>query len=92
MGHAYYLLRQHENAIQMFERAFSLNPDWWPSHVFSTICFVELGRIEDARASAERVLEAQPTFSVEHWVPNLPYKDRGDINRWADGLREAGLK
>jgi len=92
MGHAYYLMRQHENAIEMFGRAFSLNPDWWPSHVFSAICFVEMGRIDDARASAEKVLELQPTFSVEYWVPNMPYKNQGDIDRWADGLRKAGLK
>jgi adenylate cyclase len=92
LGHAYYLLNQHENAVEMFERAFRLNPDWWPSQVFSTICFVEMGRMDDAGASAEKVLEGQPTFSVEYWEPNMPYKNQGDVDRWADGLRRAGLK
>jgi adenylate cyclase len=91
LGHAYYLLGRHEEAVEMFERAFGLNPDWWPSHVFSAICFVEMGRIGDARASVEKVFEAQPTFSVEHWEANMPYRKQGDLDRWAKGLRKAGF-
>ena len=48
--------------------------------------------MEDARAAAAKALEAQPTFSVEHWEGNVPYKNQGDKDRWADALRKAGLK
>jgi adenylate cyclase len=91
-GHAHYLMRQNEKAVEMFERAFYLNPNWWPSHVFLAICFAEMGRSEEARASLEKVFQAQPAFSVEHWAANMPYRKQSDLDRWAAGLRKAGFK
>lgn len=92
LGHSLYLSGRQDEAVEAFEKATSLNPDWFPSHVFSAICFAEMGCMEEARASARKVLEAQPAFSVEHWEGNIPYKNQGDTDRWADGLRKAGMK
>lgn len=92
LGHSFYLSGRLDEAVEAFEKATSLNPDWFPSHVFSAICFAEMGRMEEAQASLRKVLEAQPTFSVEHWEGNIPYKNQGDTGRWADGLRAAGMK
>ena len=66
LGHAYYLIRRYDEALEAFERAHNLNPDWWPSHVYSAVCYVEMGQIGKAKAEAAKVIKAQPTFSIEH--------------------------
>lgn len=92
LGHAYYQTRQHDLALEAFERALNLNPDWWPSHVLSAVCYVELGKIEEAQAAAAKAMEAQPTFSTEHWNKYIPYKNQEDADRMFGALRKTGIK
>ncbi|MFC1823406.1 tetratricopeptide repeat protein [Thermodesulfobacteriota bacterium] len=92
LGQAYYLERQYDKAIDAFERAFHLNPDWFPSHIYLSACYAELDRIEDAQAAVAQVMKAQPTFSIEHWRMHVPYKNQADVDRWINALRKAGLK
>jgi adenylate cyclase len=92
LGHAYYLAKKHDKAIEAFERAINLNPNWWPSHVYSAACYAELGRGEEAHTSAENVMKAQASFSLGHWEKHVPYKKQSDVDRWISSLHMAGLK
>ena len=51
-----------------------------------------LGRLDEARAEAERIRAAQPDFDAETWArESLPDRRPEDIELFIRGLRAAGL-
>ena len=56
------------------------------------VCYVELGRQEEAQAEAVEILRVYPQFSVEAWQPYLPYKDPAMLERELAALRKAWLR
>jgi adenylate cyclase len=92
LGHAYFLAGRYEQAIAALERSLNRNPNFWPSHVYIAAGYVELGREEEARAQAKKLLKIHPDFSMESGEQRLPYKDQSVLERLGDSLRRAGLK
>jgi adenylate cyclase len=92
LGHAYFLAGQYEEAIEALERALNRNPNLWPAHVYVAASYVQLGREEEARVHAEKLLKIYPHFSMESGEQRLPYKDERVLERLGDSLRKAGLK
>ncbi len=95
LGHAYRSAGQCEKAIVPIKRALSLNPAIIPARVNLAVCYIELGREEEARAEAAEVLRRNPSFSVETaWrKENQPFKDPTPIlERLYAAARKAGLK
>jgi len=92
LGHAYYLAGQYDEAIAALKRTLIRNPNFWPAHVYLAASYIELGRDEEARAEAEKILRINPRFSLEGKGKKLPYKDRSVIERLGKSLRKAGLK
>jgi TolB-like protein len=92
LGHAHFLAGRYEEAIAVLERVLNRNPNVWPAHVYITASYVELGREEEARAQAEKLLKIHPHFSMESAEQKVPYKDQGVLERLGDSLRKAGLK
>ena len=56
-----------------------------------TASLAHLGRLDEARAHAMRLLERFPNFSISHWAEVPPYRDRTTLEHFMDGLRQAGL-
>ena len=54
--------------------------------------YIELGRVEDARASAAEVLKIKPKITLKWLAKMLPWKNKADVNRLIEDLRKAGLK
>ncbi len=54
-------------------------------------CYVELGRLDDAKAEIAKLLEARPDITVSKIGLWLPYKDRSLRDRVNAALIEAGL-
>ena len=50
-----------------------------------------LGRTEAAQAAWAEVLEINPDYSVRKKARVLPYTNPEDWNRFAEGLRKAGV-
>jgi hypothetical protein len=50
-----------------------------------------LDRQGEAEASAKKVLEINPNFSIKNESKKWPYKNQADIKLFADALRKAGL-
>ncbi|MEE9612587.1 MAG: adenylate/guanylate cyclase domain-containing protein [Desulfatiglandales bacterium] len=92
LGHAYFLLGQHEEAIETLKRALNRNPDFWVAHVYLAASYSELGRQEEARAEVSEVVRLRPQISSEDWRQRLPYKDQAVVERLIESLRKAGLK
>jgi adenylate cyclase len=96
LGHAYRSAGQCEKAIVPIKQALSLNPAIIPARVNLAVCYVELGREEEARAEAAEVLRRNPSFSVEAaWrKENQPFKADPTpiLERLYAAARKAGLK
>ncbi len=59
---------------------------------FLALTYAELGRMEEARAMAQKVLEVNPSFSAKGWVNgSLDYKDRAKSEHALATLRQLGL-
>jgi adenylate cyclase len=50
-----------------------------------------LGRMEEARAAMVTFRELEPQASIELYARTEPFKRKGDLGRYLDGLRKAGL-
>ncbi len=51
----------------------------------------ELGRQDEAREAARDVLRQEPDFSIKAYTNGLSYRNPADLERIANGLRQAGL-
>lgn len=67
-------------------------PDYRYTHVMRAIAYAQLGRVHEAAASVQRILELEPQFA-KNMVPDLQASSvHPDLIRAiADGLRKAGL-
>jgi adenylate cyclase len=92
MGHAYRGLKQYEEAIASYKKAFEGKPNYWMPRVFLAATYSMAGRDEMARAEAAEVLRINPKFSLIKLSRSLPYKDKEYLNKAIDGMRKAGLK
>jgi adenylate cyclase len=61
MGH--FLRGRYEDAAMAIRRAIRSKPGFSISHMFLAAALAKLGRMDEARAAAERVLQLQPNFS-----------------------------
>ncbi len=92
LGHAYYLLERHEEAIAAFKHSLTWNPNFLPAHARLAAVYSELGHAEEARAEVAMVLQISPNFSLAGLRQRFPYKDPRVLERLLAALRKAGLK
>jgi TolB-like protein len=91
LGTAYRLTGQTDRAIGAFEAAIKRTADYLAPHVGLASTLGEIGRKEDAKASAIEILRLDPDFSIKKYMRGLTYKNPADMARFEDGLRKAGL-
>ncbi len=59
---------------------------------FLALTYADMGRMEEARAMAQKVLEVNPSFSAKGWVNfQLDYKDGTKSEHALATLRQLGL-
>ncbi len=75
-GFAYHTLGRYDEAIASLERARARNPKGVVSPSLLAITYADMGRMEEARAMAQEVLELSPSFSAKSFVKFLAFKDR----------------
>jgi len=92
LGHAYFLMKQYEEAIGAFNRALNLNPNFYPSHFYLIASFSEQDQETEARFHLAQLLSKWPEGSLEAARQRLPYKDESVLQRLIDALEKAGFK
>ncbi|MEF2554043.1 adenylate/guanylate cyclase domain-containing protein [Aurantimonas sp. A2-1-M11] len=88
LGGAYYKLYRYDEAMQAIQ---SMQNPTEGRRVLAA-CYAQLGRLDDARFEAEKVLKAHPGFRVEHWANVLPDRLQSDVEHFVEGLQKAGLR
>ena len=92
LGCAYWMLGQYEEAISICKEGLKRNPDDMFTHMALAVSYIETGNVEEAHTSAAEVLRINPKVSLDWLAKMLPWKNKDQVARWIDDLREAGLK
>lgn len=87
LGGAYFNLRRYPEAINVLERMHT------PAEGRRLLAasYAYLGRMDEAKFQAAKVLEAHPNFSLKHWEKIQPDKNSDDTAHFVEGLKKAGL-
>jgi adenylate cyclase len=90
-GEAYHALGQYEEAIPAFKRARTRDPKSPVPVVWLLMSYADLGRAEEARATAQELFKLAPQFPVKRFVQGMEYKDRTEVEKRLASLRKLGM-
>jgi TolB-like protein/Tfp pilus assembly protein PilF len=86
---AYYVAGRYEEALSLTEVLATRFPDDVTLHVNRVAALVQLGRMDEARAGAQRVRELSPLFQVDYMGTRFARAEH--TAKLQEGLRKAGL-
>jgi adenylate cyclase len=92
IGSAHHLLRNYEEAVPALKKVLSISPRNAFARFTLIVNYVEMGRLEDARAEAEELLMIDPKWDFKEWLKTLPFKDFEVTKRWTEAIRKVGLE
>ena len=90
-GVALHLVGRKEDAVASYKKAIALKANHVHPHAFLSAVYVDLGRMDDARASAEAVLQLNPKFTATRFMQSHSLHDLERDNRFKNLLISAGL-
>jgi adenylate cyclase len=90
LGLAYYLKERYDDAVRILQQGLAKKPDFVGHLIVLTAAYAQLGRTEDAKLSAQKVLRRHPFFEVESYA--TIFQNLSNRKHLRDGLRKAGMK
>jgi tetratricopeptide (TPR) repeat protein len=87
---SYFHTRRYEQAHEASRCSVQLNPRFSVSRAFLTAILIGLGRTDDAKAEAERVIALDPTFSIRRFGVTVGIEPTV-FTPLANAWRQAGL-
>ncbi|MDB5527064.1 MAG: adenylate cyclase [Devosia sp.] len=90
IGFGNFLLGRHEDAVAAGRRAVELNPGFSILHGWLTAPLVRLGRLDEAKASAARLMALDMHFSIGRWSAAVGIAP-GIMGDLTDAMQTAGL-
>ena len=90
LAYAHLFTGRHQEAAEYAERAVQANPGLDVSHALLVACLVELGRLEEARHAAGRLMATFPTFRIAR-RRRAGFRDAARFEAYLAALRRAGL-
>jgi DNA-binding SARP family transcriptional activator/TolB-like protein len=85
------LKHDYEAAVIAGRAVTELNPSFsaaWKPYVAA---LGQAGRLDEAAAARHRLLAIEPDFTIERFMASAPFEREGDRERYAAGLRLAGI-
>jgi hypothetical protein len=56
------------------------------------VAYVEMGRLEEAKAEAEGWLMIDPKWDFKVWLKTSPFKGPEVTERWVEAIKKVGLE
>jgi adenylate cyclase len=81
LGHAYYLMRRNEKAIDELKKVAQENPNFLAAHAYLAVLYTEQGRGQEAREAWEKARQLMPDASPSTIRQQLPYRRAADVDR-----------
>ncbi len=86
------LLERYDEAIDSYQKAAALEPDYPTSYYGLAVAYGALGRNKEARAAAEAFRKVAPHLSsLQEYARRHPYKDPAVNERWIEALNKVGI-
>jgi TolB-like protein len=92
MGYACFTAGQYEESISNLKKSIESFGSGVNRNPFLIASYSMLGRMEEAKESAQQWLKANPSFTLSSWGFGRLYKRPEDRERLHEALRKAGLK
>jgi adenylate cyclase len=83
--------RRYEEAVAVCRQLLQREPNHVLAHLTLAATFVEMEKMEEARAEIIEVLRIDPKYTVKVVPRSFPWKDQAEIDLLIDSLRKAGL-
>ncbi len=83
---------RYEEAVAVCRQLLQREPNHVLAHLTLAATFVEIEKMEEARAEIAEVLRIDPKYTVKVVPRSFPWKDQAEVDRLIDSLRKAGLK
>jgi len=90
-GVTLHLVGRKEEAIQSFKKAITLNPAHVLPQAFLTAVYADLGRIEEAKTTANEVIRLEPKFTATRLIQSHTLHDPAKDARFRNLMHRAGL-
>jgi TolB-like protein/tetratricopeptide (TPR) repeat protein len=90
-GRALFNLHRYGEAISRLERIRTSQPRHANALAHAAACYAALGRLDEARATAEEVGRASPGYTLSHAREFVPYADPGERAHFLENLARTGL-
>jgi adenylate cyclase len=91
LGHAYFLIKDYDQAIFTFEKAVEQDSGFWPSYLLLAACYNIKGMKEESRKAVKRALEENKNLPNEKWEQLLPYKNPAAIQQMIKTLKKLAI-
>ena len=91
LGTAHLIAGRTERALPILLRAVKENQNYASGYRFLTLAFTRLGRHEEARAAARRLLEIEPAYRVSRSSRIRPWSEPAFIAEFEAAQLQAGL-
>jgi len=82
---------RYEEAVDWAKKSIEENPRFAGAYRVLTAACGQLGRIDEAKVALDELLRQMPGLTVQATRQQVPLKRPGDLGRYLDGLRKAGL-
>ena len=90
-GVALHLVGRKEEVVGSFRKAIALKPNNIHPHAFLTAVYADLGRMDEAKATAKEVMRLNPKFSATRFMQSHTFHDPARDNVFVDLLMRADL-
>jgi tetratricopeptide (TPR) repeat protein len=71
---------KHTEAIEAYQRALEISPDWEDALHALAMAYMSAGRFDDAIATGKRILELNPDDAFAHTSLSMFYQRKGMID------------
>jgi adenylate cyclase len=88
LGHASYMARRTDDAVDAFRKLLQQNPNFLPAHAYLAALFAEMGRDDEARAAWRQALQLSPDTTLTDLRQRLPYRRPADLDRFLAAARK----
>ncbi len=79
----------YDGALEMFDRAIDADGDFPRAHTAKATCLIQLGRIREAEAICDALIEKNPTYGLVHTTKGVILHRMGEIAK-ADAAYRMG--
>ena len=91
LGQAYYQAGRYNEAVKYSQNIAQQRSEHFGAHRQLCASLAQAGRMEEARATLERLKQLQPNVSLDWVNENLPLTSQA-MKKYLDGFRKAGLE